>query len=106
MKRVLQFVHHRSLTASIVALVLALLTCGFFPEYVYRLQQQGMGYLMPATITALIGLIVCAFTLFVLIRDNRSGYPSFRCSLATLLWAFACVPVFTLTVLVIRGFFR
>jgi hypothetical protein len=40
------------------------------------------------------------------LRDNRSGYPSFRCSLATLLWALACVPVALLALNVIGGFFR
>jgi hypothetical protein len=106
MKRVFQLLHHRSLTASVVALFFALLSFAFLPEHSYRLQQQGAGYLTPASITALVSLVVCAFTLVVLLRDNRSGYPSMRCSLATLLWALACVPILFLTLVVIGGFLR
>ena len=106
MKHVFQLLHHRSLTVSVIALFFALLAFAFLPEHSYRLQQQGAGYLTSAGIAALLGLIFCAFTSVILLRDNRSGYPSMRCSLATLLWALACVPIFFLTVVVIGGFFR
>ena len=106
MRRLFQFVHHRSLTASVIALFLALLAFAFLPEHRYRMEQQGSAYLTAAAIAALLGLVVCALTLIILIRDNQSGYPAFRCSLATLLWALACVPVLLLTAIVIGGFVR
>ena len=101
MRRLLQFLHHRSLTVSVIALVLAFYALAFLPEHSYRLHQQGAAFLTQAAVAATLGLIWCAFTLWILLRDNRSGYPSFRCSLATLLWALACFPVLFLTVIVV-----
>ena len=106
MRRISQFVHHRSLTAAAVSLFFAFLAFALLPEYAYRLQQQGASFLTQAWIITLLGLLACAFTLMILLRDNRSGYPSFRCSLATLLWALACVPVSLLALNVIGGLFR
>ena len=106
MRRLFQIVHHRSLTASIVALSFALLAIAFLPEHAYRMEHQGAAYFRPASITALLGLFICAFTLVILLRDNRSGYPALRCSLATFLWALACVPVFGLTLVVASRLFR
>jgi cell division protein FtsW (lipid II flippase) len=101
MKRVFQILHHRSLSASIVALFFALLAFGLLPEHAYRIRQQGAAFLRHAGTMALIGCLVCVFTLIMLLRDNRSGYPPHRCSIATLLWALACVPIFLLAVVVI-----
>jgi len=98
--------HHRSLTVSTIALLIAFVIFGFVPEHGFRLQQQGASYLVQAGTAALIGLLMCTLTLIILLKDNRSGYPSMRCSLATLFWAFACVPVFFLTVIVIDGLLR
>jgi hypothetical protein len=105
MKRLFQFLHHRSLTVSIVAVILALVPLGFLPEHAFRL-QQGAAYLRSAGITAAIDVLFCTFALVILVKDNRSGYPSYRCSLATLLWALACVPVILLIVVVIGDLSR
>jgi hypothetical protein len=99
------FLHHRSLTASLICLFFAFVAFSYLPEHSFRLRQQGMDYLMPATISVAASLVVCALTLLILVRDNQSGYPSFRCSLATLFWAFACVPVFWLFLILVRAFF-
>jgi hypothetical protein len=106
MRRLLQLLHHRSLTVSIIGLFLGFYAFAFLPEHSYRLHQQGVAFLTQAGIAAALGLLWCLFTLFILLRDNRSGYPSFRCSLATLFWALACFPVLFLTVVVIGGFWR
>jgi len=106
MRRIAQFLHHRSLTVSIIALFFALYAFAFLPEHSYRLHQQGAAFLTQAGMAAALGLLYCAFTLVILLRDNRSGYPSFRCSLATLLWALACFPVLFLTVVVVGAFWR
>src|SRR5258708_6599629 len=103
MRRIFQFLHHRSLTVSVIALFFALLAFAFLPEHSYRLHQQGAAFLTQAGIAAVLGLLYCAFNLVILLRDNRSGYPSFRCSLATLLWALACLPVLFLTMVVLGG---
>jgi hypothetical protein len=81
MKGLSQLLHHRSLTVAMVALVLAFYALAFLPEHAYRLHQQGAAFLTYAAIGAALGAIWCLFTLYVLLRDNRSGYPSFRCSL-------------------------
>jgi membrane protease YdiL (CAAX protease family) len=101
MKRLSQFLHHRSLTVAVVALVLAFYALAFLPEHSYRLHQQRAAFLTQAAIAAALGVIWCVFTLCILLRDNRSGYPSFRCSVATLLWALACFPVLLLTLIVV-----
>jgi hypothetical protein len=106
MRRISQVFHHRSLTVSVVALLFALLALGFLPEHRYRLEQQGSVFLTRAGIAAALGLLDCTFTLIVLLKDNRSGYPSFRCSLATLLWALACFPILVLTAVVIGEVWR
>jgi hypothetical protein len=106
MRCVYQFLHHRSLTVSIIALFLALVPLGFLPEHAFRLQQQGAAYLRSAGIIAALDVLSCAFALIILVKDNRSGYPSYRCSLATLLWALACVPVILLIVVVIGDLLR
>jgi hypothetical protein len=106
MRRLFQIVHHRSQTASIVSVCFAFLSFGFLPEHAYRMQQQGASYFGPAAITDLLGLSICALTLVILLRDNRSGYPALRCSLATFLWALACVPVCGLTLVVVSRFFK
>ena len=102
MRRLLRFLHHRSLSASLVSLFFGFLALGFLPEHTYRLRQQGMGYLTSAAVATILSLAVCSITLFILIRDNRSGYPAFRCSLATLFWALGCAPVIWL-ILVLVG---
>lgn len=96
LRRDIQFLHHRSLTASITSLVFAFLASAELPESDYRLGQQGADYLIQAGVVALLGLFVCALTFIILLQDNRSGYPSLRCSVATFLWALACAPVFAL----------
>jgi hypothetical protein len=106
MRRLSQILHHRSLTVSVIALVLAFYALAFLPEHSYRLSQQGTAFLTQAAIAAALGLIWCAFALWILLRDNRSGYPSFRCSLATLLWALACFPVLLLTLTVVGELWR
>ena len=90
-----QLSHHRSLTASVVTLVFAVLAIGTFPleQHTQNLPQSGS--------VAVLGLLACAFTLVVLRRDNRTGYPSFRCSIATLLWSLACVPIIWLSMVVV-----
>lgn len=89
-----------------IALVLGFYALAFLPEHRYRLHQQGSTFLTQAAIAAALGLMWCVFTLWILLRDNRSGYPSFRCSLATLLWGLACFPVFSLIVIVARELWR
>ena len=61
---------------------------------------------MQSGAAAILGLLYSAFTLIVLLRDNRSGYPSFRCSLATMLWGLACFPVLVLVVIIVRDLWR
>jgi len=106
MRRLSQLLRHRSLTVSVIALVLAFYALAFLPEHSYRLRQQGAAFLTQAAIAAALGLSLCVFTLCILLRDNRSGYPSFRCSLATLLWALACFPILLLTLIVAGEFWR
>jgi len=106
MRRLPQFLHHRSLTVSVIALFFAFHAFAFLPEHSYQLHQRRAAFLTQAGIAAALGLFWCAFTLFILLRDNRSGYPSFRCSLATLLWGLACFPVLFLTAVVIGGLWR
>ena len=101
-----QAVHHRSLASSAVALAFGFVALAFVPEHQYRLQEQGDGYLLRAAAVAVAGLTMCTFTLIVLLRDNRSGYPAMRGSLAALFWAIACVPVLLLTIIVFRGLTR
>lgn len=102
MRPISQLLHHRSLTVSVGGLFFALLAFSFFPEHAYRLEQQGRAFLFQSGIAATLGLLYCGFTLVLLLRDDRSGYPSFRCSLATLLWALACVPSVFLALSVVR----
>ena len=104
MKRIAHLLHHRSLTVSVIALLFGMYAVAFLPEHSYRIHEQGPTFLLQAGIAAAFGLLYCAFTLVILLRDNRSGYPSFRCSLATLLWALACFPILFLTVVVVGAF--
>jgi hypothetical protein len=102
--RFTRFIHHRSLTASIIELLFAFFAFAFLPEQDFRIQRQGLSYLVPAAVTALLGVVVCILTLIILLRDNRSGYPAIRCSLATLLWAMGCVPILFLAMSVAGSF--
>src|SRR5258708_7613891 len=104
MKHIFRILHHRSLTASIVALCFAFLAVAFLPEYNYRLQHQGAPYLWQIGITVLSGVVVCLVTFLGLLKDGANGYPSFRCSLATLLWAPACVPIGFLAAVTMKDF--
>ena len=76
-------------------LLFAALAIGVFP-----LEQRSQN-LSQAGAVAILGLLACAFTLVILLRDNHAGYPSFRCSVATLLWSLACVPIIWLSVVVV-----
>ena len=89
-----------------MALFFGLLALSFLFERGYRLQQQGSTFLVQSGVAAILGLLFCAFTLIVLLRDNRSDYPSFRCSLATMLWGLSCFPIFALVVIVVRDLCR
>jgi hypothetical protein len=102
MKRISQLLRHRSLTLSFVTLFGALLATTFLPEHAYRLQQHGATYLRPAAIIATLGFSVSVFTLIRLLKDT-AGYPSHRCSIATLLWALGSVPILLLCLTVISA---
>ena len=106
MRRFFQICHHRSLTLSMIALFLAFCSFGFLFEHSYQLRMQGARFLTGAGIMALLGLIVCTVVIINLIRDDRSGYPSFRLSLATLLRALACFPIVFLAATVMADFFK
>jgi hypothetical protein len=104
--RIMAVFHHRSLTISITSLCFSFLVSGLLPMFAYRRQQQGAEYLATAGLAVISGVAVCSFNLFILLKDNRSGYPSWRCSLATLLWAIACAPICIFLVLLVREFLR
>lgn len=106
MRRISQFLHHRSLTVAVISLFFALLALGFLMDHGYRLHQHRSAFLRHSGIAAALGVLYCAFTLVLLLKDNRSGYPSFRCSLATLLWALACFPILLLTAVVVKELVR
>jgi len=95
LKATSQLFHHRSLTASIISLVFAFFAIGGFPL------EQNSERLFGAGVVAVLGLLICTLTLLVLLHDGRTGYPSFRCSVSTLLWSLACVPIVWLTVIVV-----
>ena len=101
MRRLFQVVHHRSLTASIVTLFVGFLAFGFVLEYGFQLQQGGSHFHLQASVMAVVSVIFCAGTLGIFLHDDRAGYPSFRLSLATFLWALACFPVVLLVLDVI-----
>lgn len=63
--------------------------------------DQNSERLFWVAVVAVLGLLVCSLTLLILLHDGRTGYPSFRCSVSTLLWSLACVPIFWLTVIVV-----
>jgi hypothetical protein len=104
MKRLFEIFRHRSLSLSLVALLFALLATSLLPEHHYRIEHQGTSYFAFAVAIVVGGLSTCAFSLANLIRDSRSGYPSFRCSLATLLLALACGPTGFLAFLLVGRF--
>jgi len=85
MKRLFRLLHHRSLTVSTVALFFGFMPWRFI-DLGYWLHKDRAAFLTQSLIVAALGVLYCTFTLVFLLRDNRSGYPSFRCSLATLLW--------------------
>lgn len=102
MKTLSQFFHHRSLTVSIVALFFGLWALACMPYYATDERR----WLLDAAFVAGLGLTYCTLNLILLLRDNRTGYQSFRLSLATLLWALACFPIVLLVIGVVRGVFK
>jgi hypothetical protein len=106
MRLVSRLFHHRSLTLAIIALFFALHALGVLTARGYQLYEKRSAFLRQSGIAAALGVLYCAFTLIILLKDNRSGYPSFRCSLATLLWALACFPILLLTAVVVRELWR
>jgi len=102
LSRLFRILHHRSLTVSGICVFFAFLSLGFLPEGEYRLQQDGADYLLSAYIIAILGAGVCCLNLVNLLKDDRSGYESFRLSVATLLWALACIPISLLLLFVSR----
>jgi hypothetical protein len=95
LKATSQLFHHRSLTASVIAMFFAFLAMGVFP------MEQNSQHLFATGVIAVLGLMVCMLTLLVLLHDGGTGYPSFRCSVATLLWSLSCVPIVWLTVMLV-----
>lgn len=96
MTRFFQMMHHRSLTASIVTVFVAFLAFGFVPDFEFRLQQGGAHFHFAASAMAFLSATVCLLTMIILLRDERSGYPSSRLQVAILLWALSCGPVLML----------
>lgn len=101
--RLFRILHHRSLTLSVIATFLALIAITFLPESDYRLRHLGADYLLPASVIAISGFAVCCLTFVNLLRDDKSGYEGFRLSVATLLWALACIPISFISLIVIAG---
>jgi hypothetical protein len=100
--RLFRILHHRSLTVSIVAVFFALLAFGFLLGGDYRLQREGEDYLLSAYVSAIAGFTVWCVGFVNLLKDDRSGYESFRLSVATLLWALSCLPI-SLLLLMVMG---
>ncbi len=108
MARLLQFMHRRSLTVSIVALLLSLPALGFLPEFAQQLKWQGAPFLIQASVAVGVALFVWAIALSNLLGDVRRGYSPSRCSLAAVVQLFALVPAVFVGVEILRhvGDFR
>ena len=106
MHRLFQTLHHRSLTISSVAVVFAFLAFGSLWEHRFRMEQEGTRYFIQAGTVAFLGLLVCIVGLINLLKDDRSGYPSMRLSVATLLWALASFPIIGLSLMVVATLLR
>jgi hypothetical protein len=102
MRTISEFFHHRSLTVSIVALFFGLWASACIPHYA----TDATKWLLDAAFVAGLGLTFCTLNLILLLRDNRTGYESFRLSLATLLWAIACFPIVLLAIGVVQGILK
>jgi hypothetical protein len=92
MKPLFCILHHKSLTLSLVALSVALFATSLLPDHNYRMQQGNIYFFLALTVVVA-GLAFCAITLINLGLDRRSGYPSLRCSLATVILALAWGPI-------------
>jgi len=108
MARLLQFMHRRSLSVSIVALLLSLPALGFVPEFAQRLQWFGSAFLIQASMAVVVALFVCIVALTNLLGDVRRGYSPALCSLAAVLLFLAIAPAVLVGVQVLRhaGGFR
>lgn len=102
MKLFSKLLHHRSLTVSVVALFFGLWALASIPH----LATDSIVWLRQSGFVAAVGLGYCTLNLIILLKDNRSGYESFRLSLATSLWALACFPILSLVVGVVSTLFK
>jgi drug/metabolite transporter (DMT)-like permease len=84
-----------------ISIFFAVLAFAFVPEFSFRVQQGGTHFRSQASVMAALAAMVCLVTLVILLRDERSGYPSSRLSVAILFWALSCVPVVMLVLQVI-----
>lgn len=97
--RLFQSLHHRSLTVSAVAVFLAFLASGFLVESKW---EQAPEWLLSAYIVAILSFATCCVGFLNLLKDDKSGYGGFHLSVATLLWALACLPISLLFLIVMR----
>ena len=102
MARLLQFMHRRSLTVSIVALLLSLPALGFLPEFAQRMKRHGAAFLTQASVAVGVELFVWAIALTNLLGDVRRGYSPSRCSLAAVILFFAFAPAVFVGVQILR----
>jgi len=99
MRRISDDFRFRSLTISVLALLLVPFTAGGilnWPPVVSRT------FLLEAAAVSLFGISVCIAGYANLIRDEHAGYPTSRVSLAAMLLLIAFAPHAILAVLVIH----
>lgn len=99
LSRLFRILHHRSLTVSVIAVFFAFLASGLL---IGTREEPDADWLLAGYIIAIVGFTVCCVALINLLRDERSGYEGFHLSVATLLWAMACVPISLLFLMVMR----
>ena len=92
--------HHRSLTCALLTLVCTFFALALMVELGDSPRGRA-GFSVQEEVIAGLCFAVALVTFWRLLSDNRSGYAAMRLSVATLIWALACVPIAFLTCTVV-----
>src|SRR3954471_5490554 len=85
MRRLAIIFHRRSLTLSVIALLLGLATFARIFDFDGLAHQQGPEFVRKSVVLCIVAFMVCISVLANLLLDVRQGYSSSRCSLASVI---------------------
>ncbi len=106
MKRFATFFHHRSITFSLIALLVGFMALARIFNFSGLAHLHGREFVQQSLFLCIFSFLFCVAVLAILVRDVRRGYSSSRCSLASVIMLAAITGPVWLAITLVSYFLR